>query len=105
MLEPDNEYSLNKVRGAIFMTKIHSHVVSRSLLNITTDSSYCEDRGNLLGKNAKPLVNPAVIFIPSKRIMRQMIEANMEHSQRDSLEKFLLRFGVVTNPIWYLQNT
>ena len=43
--------------------------------------------------------------MPSKKIMRLMIETNVEYSHKDSLEEFLLRFGVVHNPNWYLKNT
>ena len=38
---------------------------------------------------------PKVIFVPDRSIMRCMITANLKYSKRDSLEEFLLRFGVV----------
>ena len=63
-----------------------------------------KDAGKMFLKK-KPLQPPGVIFMPSKRILRIMIEANIEHSQTESLEKYLLRFGLVTNPLWYLNNT
>jgi len=33
-----------------------------------------------------------------------MIKANIKYAKKDSLEKFLLRFGLIENYTWYLKN-
>ena len=45
---------------------------------------------------------PKLVFLPSENLARIFIRANCRHSKTDSLQKFLLRFGLVENLSWYL---
>ena len=38
---------------------------------------------------------PKTIFLPEKSIMRMMIKQNIKYSKKESIEKFLLRFGLI----------
>lgn len=46
---------------------------------------------------------PKVVFLPSETIMRTMIMANLKFAMTDSIENFLLKFGVVDNEAWHIQ--
>ena len=46
---------------------------------------------------------PKVIFFPSKAVMRCMIDGNLKFGKRDRLEQFLLRFGVVEDTTWHVE--
>ena len=45
---------------------------------------------------------PKTVFLPSQSMMRQWIDANVKFSPKDDDFTFLLRFGVVENPSWYV---
>lgn len=47
---------------------------------------------------------PSCIFLPHRTVIRQIIKANVKFSKNDSLDKFLLRFGLVDRYEWYLAN-
>jgi len=53
-----------------------------------------------LGLSIKP---PRCIFLPSKDMYKIMIQANLKYSKKDNLQTFLLRFGLIENPNWYLK--
>jgi hypothetical protein len=40
---------------------------------------------------------PKCMFLPNKSLIRTMVKANCRFSKRDSLEQFLLRFGMRQN--------
>ena len=37
---------------------------------------------------------PKQMFLPDKAVIRIMVKANIKYAKNDSLEKFLLRFGM-----------
>jgi hypothetical protein len=51
-------------------------------------------------KSIKP---PPCIFMPSKKVIKDMVISNLKFSKKDTIENFLLRFGLLDNPNWYLK--
>jgi hypothetical protein len=72
-----------------FNTEVYPDTVISELLEATKEH-----------RNIKP---PKCIFVPSKKIVRIMIKAMAEFATRDSQECFLLRFGLLDDPNWYLK--
>ena len=55
-------------------------------------------------KDIEPAKPPKTRFVPDRAILRVMIEANLKYSKKDNEQKFLLRFGLLDDPNWYLHN-
>jgi hypothetical protein len=49
------------------------------------------------------ILPPKCMFIPSRKIMRMVIKANLMYSKGDNMAQFLLRFGLIDDPNWYLK--
>ena len=45
---------------------------------------------------------PRVVFLPDEKVMRTMIMANLKYAMNESIDVFLLRFGVVENERWHI---
>ena len=45
---------------------------------------------------AKP---PKTVFVPSRSVIRKMMRAVLKFGEQDDHDKFLLRFGLVMDPI------
>ena len=45
---------------------------------------------------------PRVVFLPDEKVMRTMIMANLKYATTESIDVFLLRFGVVENERWHI---
>ena len=51
-------------------------------------------------QDKKQMQMPKVIFLPNPAIMKCMILANLKFAKKDSLQAFLLRFGVIEDEAW-----
>jgi hypothetical protein len=72
-----------------FYTEVYPDNVVSEILEATTEK-----------RNMQP---PKCIFVPSKKIVRTMIRAMAEYGATDSEECFLLRFGLLEDPNWYIK--
>jgi hypothetical protein len=48
---------------------------------------------------------PKCIFIPTREMVRTMIRAIYKWGSTDTTEAFLLRFGLLDDPNWYMNET
>jgi hypothetical protein len=47
---------------------------------------------------------PKCIFIPTRKMVRTMIRAIYKWGSKDTTEAFLLRFGLLDDPNWYMNS-
>ena len=83
-----------------------SHRVSRTIAanyNYYTDIYPPSVTSQLDTSTTKSVKLPKVIFIPDKSVLRCMILANVKFSKKDSVEEFLLRFGMVEDEEWHVK--
>ena len=92
MMNPNNKKSLEdceKVASSIdFYTNVYPDHVIDPLIHAT--------------RVKRAIIPPKCIFLPCKELIRTVVKANLKHAKKDTLQEFLLRFGLMENPNWYL---
>jgi len=54
---------------------------------------------------SKSIQAPRLIFLPSEEMVRRIIATNIKYAQKDSLEEFLLRFGLLEHMKYHLSKS
>ena len=56
--------------------------------------------------SGEDLTPPKCIFLPSQKVIRSMIKANIKFSKFDDIPRFLLRFGIFADvKFWKFEKT
>jgi len=86
------------------MEKIKEKIANLSLYDLS--SVYPEEMMEQVQQNIDEgdYLPPSCIFLPDQSFIRTIIRTNVKFSSKDSLEKFLLRFGLFANYNWYIHN-
>ena len=94
MLDPfKTNKTLPKVQEAVSYYEFYDDVYPEKIVQFHNEQA--------VNKNSiKP---PKVIFLPELPLIHQMIKAVAKYGNSDSQEAFLLRFGLLDDPVWYLE--
>ena len=93
-LNPTNKKSMDICTQKLISEDFFQNVYPDELIAKHEAAIHETDRG----LHAPP---PPTLFLPSKKIMRTMIQTNLRYSSKENEHLFLLRFGLLDDPIWY----
>ena len=85
MINPFKEDSISQMKANLQSWIYSKLVYPRRCYKFTNDETM--------------IVPPRMIFIPSKSVIRTMVKANLMYGETDTLEQFLLRFGLLDSDL------
>jgi len=92
ILDPNNKKSLEECEKVAQEIDFYTNVYPDSVIDPLIYNS----------KVKRSIIPPKCIFLPSKDMMRTIVKANLKYGKKDNLQEFLLRFGLLECPQWYL---
>jgi hypothetical protein len=94
LINPYSDRGLEDAQNALIPVTFSVDVYPKKIIKELIETS--EAKGT-------PIKPPKCIFLPNKQMIRQMIRAAMKWGKTDTEEAFLLRFGLLDDPNWYLK--
>lgn len=94
LINPFSDRGLEDAKNALIPVTFSIDVYPKKIVAEIIEKS--ETTGTVI----KP---PKCIFLPNKQMIRLMIRAAFKWAKTDTEEAFLLRFGLLDDPNWYLK--
>jgi hypothetical protein len=96
LLNPMDKKSVEKCKKELSTRDFLMNVYPEDVIARFSSSVHNSNRG----LHAPP---PSMLFKPTRKLIRIMIQANLRWSSKESLEHFLLRFGMLDDPKWHMK--